>query len=91
MSERRCKEMTLEMTWQEVLHEYRKLITHEEIMNLSPQERVIVSCAMFEENRVEIIASLPKDLSPNEMRRQIFERTYGYPLPDDFPNVTVEP
>jgi hypothetical protein len=50
----------------------------------APQERARAAAAMFIAAREVIIASLPKDLSPNELKRQIFERTYGYPLPDDF-------
>ena len=50
----------------------------------TPQERAQAAASMFIAAREAIIASLPKDLSPIELKRQIFERTYGYPLPDDF-------
>jgi hypothetical protein len=33
-----------------------------------------------------ILASLPKDLSPAELRRRLYERLYGEPLPSDFPD-----
>jgi hypothetical protein len=81
----KCKEITKEMSWQERLTEYRKLSTFEEIMSLSSSERVLVSCAMFSAYRAEIIASLPKDLSPSDFKRQLYVRTYGEPLPEDFP------
>lgn len=50
----------------------------------TPQERAQAAASMFIAAREVIIASLPKDLSPSELKRQIFERIYGYPLPDDF-------
>lgn len=50
----------------------------------SPQERAQAAASMFIAAREVIVTSLPKDLSPTEMKKQIYERTYGYPLPDDF-------
>ena len=73
------------MSWQECLTEYRKLTTEDEIMSLDSAERVLISMAMFSEHRAEIIASLPKDLSAREFKRQLYERTYGEPLPAGFP------
>ena len=37
---------------------------------------------MFEEFREEIIASMPKNLTPDEFKRQLFERIYGAPIED---------
>jgi hypothetical protein len=54
------------------------------IMALTGEERFILGCRMFVEYRAEIIASLPKVLSPIEFKRQLFQRIYGYPLPPDF-------
>ena len=31
------------------------------------------------------LASLPKDLTPDELRARLYERFYGEPLPADFP------
>jgi hypothetical protein len=31
--------------------------------------------------RAMVLASLPKDLPPAELKRQLFQRIYGYPLP----------
>ena len=53
-------------------------------MKRTPQERARFASAMFAAARDTIIASLPKDLSEREFKKQLFERTYGEPLPDDF-------
>jgi hypothetical protein len=73
------------MSWQERLAEYRKLNDdNDEVMSLSTNERILVAGAMFAENRHQIIESLPKDLSEREFKRQLYYRTYGEHLPDDF-------
>jgi len=54
-------------------------------MQRIPQERARFASAMFAAARDAIIASLPKDLSPSDFKRQLYERTYGEPLPEDFP------
>jgi len=53
-------------------------------MKRTPQERARFASAMFAAARQAIISSLPKNLSQIESKKQIFERTYGEPLPDDF-------
>jgi hypothetical protein len=35
----------------------------------------------FEAAREMVIASLPDGLTPEELKRQLFERLYGQPLP----------
>jgi len=55
------------------------------VMRLTPQERIEIACEMFAAARDVIIASLPKDLSRREFKRQLYYRTYGEPLPEDFP------
>lgn len=54
-------------------------------MTKTPQQRVLFGAALTSFHRKIIIASLPPDLSPNEIKRAIFKRTYGYDLPEDFP------
>ncbi len=54
-------------------------------MQRTPQERARFASAMFAAARDAIIASLPKNLSPTAFKRQLYERTYGESLPDDFP------
>jgi hypothetical protein len=55
----------------------------EMIMARSGAERLIMGCQMFDAARAIIIASLPKDLPEDELKRQLFERIYGAPM-DDF-------
>lgn len=82
---KKCNPITLEMSWQEVLEEYRKLVeNYDDVMSLSTQERAKIMFAMFSENRHQIIESIPKDLSERELKKQIYFRTYGEHLPEDF-------
>lgn len=53
-------------------------------MKKTPQERARFASAMFAAARQAIIASLPKDLSDKEFKKQLYFRTYGEPLPEDF-------
>lgn len=63
----------------EVREFYRALL-----MQLSNEERFIRGALMFDAARAMVLASLPKDLSPEELRRQLYQRIYGEPLPADF-------
>ena len=53
---------------------------HELMMARTGSERVIMGASMFDAARRLIIASLPKDLTENELKRRLFERTYGETL-----------
>ncbi len=53
-------------------------------MKKTPQERARFASAMFTAGRKTVIASLPKDLSEKEFKKQLYYRTYGEHLPDDF-------
>lgn len=53
-------------------------------MKRTPQERARFASAMFAAARNTIIASLPKNLSEKEFKEQLYYRTYGEPLPEDF-------
>lgn len=53
-------------------------------MRKTPQERAKFASTMFAAGRKAIIASLPKALSEKEITKQIYFRTYGEHLPDDF-------
>jgi hypothetical protein len=53
-------------------------------MRKTPQERARFASAMFAAGRKAVIASLPKDLSEREFKEQLFYRTYGEHLPEDF-------
>lgn len=81
----KCNLITQEMSWQEILTEYRKLNdNNEDVMSLSQSERALITFALFSENRHNIIESLAKDLSEKEFKRQLYFRTYGEHLPEDF-------
>ncbi len=49
-----------------------------------PPERAKAVFGMFATARKIIIASLPANLSEREFKEQLYERTYGEPLPEDF-------
>ena len=53
-------------------------------MKRTTQERAKFMFGMFATARRIIIESLPKDLSERELKEQIYFRTYGEHLPDDF-------
>lgn len=53
-------------------------------MKKSPQERAEFASAMFAAARTAIVASLPENLSEREVKKQLYERTYDEPLPEDF-------
>ncbi len=53
-------------------------------MKKTPQERARFASAMFAAGRRALIASLPKNLSEKEFKKQLYFRTYGEHLPDDF-------
>jgi len=48
----------------------------------SGADGVILGCKMFDEFRAKIIASLPKDLPPEEFGKRLFERICGAPMED---------
>ena len=50
----------------------------------TPKERAAAVFGMFVTGRKIIKSSLPKNLSEKEFKRQLYERTYGEPLPEDF-------
>ena len=55
------------------------------LMNLSGEERLMRCSRMFDAARDMVLASLPEGLPPDELRRRLYQRIYGEPLPPDFP------
>jgi hypothetical protein len=53
-------------------------------MKRSIQERARFMFGMFATARKVVIASLPKNLSEREFKKQLYFRTYGEHLPEDF-------
>ena len=53
---------------------------HEMMMARSGAERLIMGSSMFDTARRIVLASLPKDLSDEELKHRLFERIYGQTL-----------
>jgi hypothetical protein len=53
-------------------------------MSRTPQERAEFQAAMFMAGREVVLASMPTDLSGREFKQELYYRTYGEPLPEDF-------
>ena len=56
----------------------------EMMMKLDANRRIALGCEMFMAARQLIIDSLPKNLCEREFKKQLYFRTYGEPLPEDF-------
>lgn len=52
------------------------------MMSRSGEERFMMGVRSFEAARGIVLASLPKDLSKDELNHRLFERLYGAPLED---------
>lgn len=59
-------------------------MVRQRLMERSNAERFLMGVQSFEAARAMVLASLPPDLPPDELKRQLFQRIYGYPLPSDF-------
>ena len=57
-----------------------KVMVREMIMARSGEERFVMGALMFDAARELVIASLPQHLTPQEFKRRLFERIYGFPL-----------
>jgi len=53
---------------------------YEMMMARSGAERLIMGASMFDAARQIVLASLPKDLPEEELKRRLFERIYGAPM-----------
>ena len=56
-------------------------LVRQKLMARSGSERFVMGTRMFDAARVVVEASLPKNLLPEEMKRQLFQRLYGQPAP----------
>jgi hypothetical protein len=50
-------------------------------MQRTPEERLIRCALMFDAARELVLASLPKDLDAEELRKRLYERIYEEPWP----------
>ncbi len=56
-------------------------LVRQKLMAHSGSERFVMGTRMFDAARAVVLASLPQELSPSELKRQLFERLYGQPAP----------
>ncbi len=52
-------------------------VVRDKLMALSGEERFLMGAQMFDSAREMVKASLPRDLSEVEQRRELFKRVYG--------------
>ena len=55
-------------------------LVRQKLMARSGEERFLMGVRMFDAARDMALASLPAGLSPEEMKRQLFQRLYGQPM-----------
>ena len=56
-------------------------LVRRKLMARSNEERFMMGIRSFEAMRDIVLASLPKNLPPEELRRQLYQRIYGEPAP----------
>jgi len=56
-------------------------LLRKKLMALSGEDRFLMGIRSFNAARAVVLASLPPDLPPEELRRRFYERIYGEPLP----------
>jgi hypothetical protein len=53
----------------------------QKMMARSAEERFLMGVHSFDAARAMVLASLASGLAPDELKRQLFQRIYGQPLP----------
>ena len=56
-------------------------LVRQKLMARSGSERFVMGSRMFDAARTVVLASLPPGLSPDELKRQLFQRVYGLAAP----------
>ena len=56
-------------------------LVRQKLMARSGSERFVMGTRMFDAARTVVVASLPAGLTPDELKRQLFERVYGLAAP----------
>ena len=56
-------------------------LVRQKLMARSGEERFLMGVRMFDAARDVVLASLPAGLATEELKRQLFQRLYGQPLP----------
>lgn len=57
-------------------------LVRQKLMARSAEERFLMGVRMFDAARAMALASFPAGLSAEEVRRRLFQRLYGQPLPN---------
>jgi hypothetical protein len=56
-------------------------LVRQKLMARSGEERFLMGVRSFEAAREMVLASFSAGLTPEELKRQLFKRIYGQPLP----------
>ena len=56
-------------------------LVRQKLMARSGSERFVMGTRMFDAARTVVLASLPPGLSPDELKRQLYQRVYGLTAP----------
>ena len=56
-------------------------LVRQKLMARSGEERFMMGVRSFDAARAMVLASLPPGLPPEELKRQLYQRIYGEPLP----------
>ena len=56
-------------------------LVQQKLMARSGSERFVMGTRSFDAARTVVLASLPAGLSPDELKRQLYQRVYGLPAP----------
>ena len=56
-------------------------LVRQKLMARSGSERFVMGSRMFAAARTMVLASLPTGLSPDELKRQLYQRVYGLAAP----------
>ena len=56
-------------------------LVRQKLMACSGSERFVMGSRMFDAARAVVLASLPAGLTPDELKRQLFQRLYAEPAP----------
>lgn len=69
----KCVLITSEMTWSEILVEFRKIErSNDDVMWLLPIERAEIAAALSQENDERIISSFPPNLSSRKFKERLY-------------------
>ena len=56
-------------------------LVRQKLMARSGEDRFLMGVRSFDAAREMVLASLPAGLSSEELKRQLFQRLYGQPMP----------